>query len=46
MAEDNNSGREKDMEASWRGAEAYHMLILSQRQLYQGYIDASMKTVS
>ncbi|XP_071854382.1 WD repeat-containing protein 35-like isoform X2 [Apostichopus japonicus] len=28
----------------WRGAEAYHFFLLAQRQLYQGYVDASMKT--
>ena len=29
---------------AWRGAEAYHFLILTQRQLYSGYVDAAMKT--
>ncbi|XP_076333007.1 intraflagellar transport protein Oseg4 isoform X2 [Tachypleus tridentatus] len=28
----------------WRGAEAYHFLLLAQRQLYEGYVDAAMKT--
>ncbi|XP_042220556.1 WD repeat-containing protein 35-like isoform X2 [Homarus americanus] len=28
----------------WKGAEAYHFLLLAQRQLYEGYVDAAMKT--
>lgn len=28
----------------WRGAEAYHFYMLAQRQLFDGYTDASMKT--
>ncbi|CAG2168264.1 unnamed protein product [Oppiella nova] len=28
----------------WKGAEAYHFLILCQRQLYDGYFDSAMKT--
>lgn len=28
----------------WRGAEAYHFYILAQKQLFDGYYDASMKT--
>lgn len=33
------------MQASWRAAEAYHWLMLSQKQLYEGLIDSSMRTV-
>jgi len=29
---------------AWRGAEAYHFLMMAQRQLYQGLVDAAMKT--
>ena len=32
------------MDNSWRGAEAYHFLMLCQRQLYEGFVDAAMKT--
>jgi WD repeat-containing protein 35 len=32
------------MENPWRGAEAYHFFLLAQRQLYEGYVDAAMKT--
>ena len=28
----------------WKGAEAMHYLLLAQRQLYEGYVDAAMKT--
>ncbi|XP_046859399.1 WD repeat-containing protein 35-like isoform X2 [Xenia sp. Carnegie-2017] len=33
------------VDKAWRGAEAYHFLVLSQKQLYNGYIDAAMTTV-
>ncbi|KAF4527968.1 hypothetical protein B566_EDAN014960 [Ephemera danica] len=29
---------------AWRGVEAFHFLMLAERQLYQGYLDAAMKT--
>ncbi|XP_031790056.1 WD repeat-containing protein 35 isoform X3 [Piliocolobus tephrosceles] len=29
---------------AWRGAEAYHFFMLAQRQLYEGYVDAALKT--
>ncbi|EDO30415.1 predicted protein [Nematostella vectensis] len=35
----------KVVDNAWRGAEAYHFFLLAQRQLYEGAIDASMKTV-
>ncbi|XP_077990221.1 WD repeat-containing protein 35-like isoform X1 [Glandiceps talaboti] len=34
----------KLIDNAWRGAEAFHFFLLAQRQLYQGYCDASMKT--
>ncbi|XP_048590308.1 WD repeat-containing protein 35-like isoform X2 [Nematostella vectensis] len=34
----------KVVDNAWRGAEAYHFFLLAQRQLYEGAIDASMKT--
>ena len=34
----------KLIDNSWRGAEAYHFYLLSQRQLFDGYVDAAMKT--
>ncbi|CAG2104311.1 unnamed protein product [Medioppia subpectinata] len=32
------------LDEPWKGAEAYHFLILCQRQLYDGYFDSAMKT--
>lgn len=32
------------IEKAWRGAEAYHYLLLAHRQLYDGQSDAAMKT--
>lgn len=29
---------------AWRGAEAYHFYLLAQRQMYEGYVDAAMRT--
>ncbi|XP_048515413.1 WD repeat-containing protein 35 isoform X2 [Athalia rosae] len=34
----------KVIEEAWRGAEAYHFLLLTHRQLYGGEADAAMKT--
>lgn len=45
LEDDSLVGREKDMEYSWKGAEAYHFLLLCQRQIYEGKIDLSMKSV-
>ena len=32
------------LDNAWKGAEAYHFLMLCQRQLYEGFVDAAMKT--
>ena len=37
-------GHGRILDNSWRGAEAYHFLMLCQRQLYEGFVDAAMKT--
>ncbi|KAK3744391.1 hypothetical protein QZH41_012153, partial [Actinostola sp. cb2023] len=34
----------KLIDNAWRGAEGYHFFLLAQKQLYEGYIEASMKT--
>jgi WD repeat-containing protein 35 len=34
----------KVVDNAWRGAEGYHWYILAQRQLYDGYVDAAMRT--
>ena len=38
------TGNSNIVDNAWRGAEAYHFLMLCQRQLYEGYVDAAMKT--
>uniref|UniRef100_A0A0K2VJ16 Uncharacterized protein n=1 Tax=Lepeophtheirus salmonis TaxID=72036 RepID=A0A0K2VJ16_LEPSM len=35
---------ESIVDKAWRGAEAYHFLMLAQRQLYAGSVDDAMKT--
>ena len=32
------------LDNAWRGAGAYHFLMLCQKQLYEGFVDAAMKT--
>ena len=32
------------LDNTWKGAEGYHFLMLCQRQLYEGFVDAAMKT--
>jgi WD repeat-containing protein 35 len=38
------SGDVGTLDNAWKGAEAYHFFMLCQRQLYEGYVDAAMKT--
>lgn len=42
---DTQTGSDKSLENPWRGAEAFHFLLLCQRQMYAGAVDAAMKTV-
>lgn len=42
LAESNEDTRV--IETAWRGAEAYHFLLLAHKQLYEGNYDAAMKT--
>jgi WD repeat-containing protein 35 len=35
----------KFIDNAWRGAEAYHFFLLAQKQMFDGYSDAAMKTV-
>nr|KAJ3420687.1 WD repeat-containing protein 35 [Polyrhizophydium stewartii] len=45
LAEDaQNIGDNKFLDNVWRGAEAYHFYILSQRQFYRGDLDAALIT--
>lgn len=34
----------RSIDQPWRGAEAFHFYLLAQKQLYEGYMDAAMKT--
>ena len=40
----NNISNVGTLDNAWKGAEAYHFLMLCQRQLYEGFVDAAMKT--
>ncbi len=44
LEEDASVGDTKVIDNAWRGAEAYHFYLLAQKQLYDGYVDAAMKT--
>eukprot|EP00741_Cyanophora_paradoxa_P024440 tig00022075_g23597.t1 len=35
---------DRQLDSPWKGAEALHFYLLAQRQLYEGYIDAAMRT--
>uniref|UniRef100_A0A0K2VJ26 Uncharacterized protein n=3 Tax=Lepeophtheirus salmonis TaxID=72036 RepID=A0A0K2VJ26_LEPSM len=41
---DDSTGDVGIVDKAWRGAEAYHFLMLAQRQLYAGSVDDAMKT--
>ncbi len=38
------TGEARIVDQAWRGAEAFHFLMLCQRQLHEGFVDAAMKT--
>ncbi|XP_064159333.1 WD repeat-containing protein 35 isoform X1 [Anguilla rostrata] len=44
LEEDSASSHSRIVDSAWRGAEAYHFFLLAQRQLYDGYVDAAMRT--
>ncbi|KAJ8387955.1 hypothetical protein AAFF_G00148890 [Aldrovandia affinis] len=44
LEEDAASSHSRIVDNAWRGAEAYHFFLLVQRQLYDGYVDAAMRT--
>eukprot|EP00735_Rhodelphis_limneticus_P010276 TRINITY_DN29_c0_g1::TRINITY_DN29_c0_g1_i1::g.14869::m.14869 TRINITY_DN29_c0_g1::TRINITY_DN29_c0_g1_i1::g.14869 ORF type:complete len:1186 (-),score=401.47,sp/A6N6J5/WDR35_RAT/54.58/0.0,Coatomer_WDAD/PF04053.9/9.8e-05,Coatomer_WDAD/PF04053.9/15,WD40/PF00400.27/9.4,WD40/PF00400.27/7,WD40/PF00400.27/31,WD40/PF00400.27/2.5e+02,WD40/PF00400.27/6.1e+03,WD40/PF00400.27/1.8e+03,eIF2A/PF08662.6/0.00014,eIF2A/PF08662.6/4.8e+02,Clathrin/PF00637.15/2.1e+02,Clathrin/PF00637.15/9.7,Clathrin/PF00637.15/0.0027 len=41
---DRMTANDKVLESPWRGCEAYHFFLVAQRQLYEGFHDAAMKT--
>lgn len=44
VTQDKATGGDKFLNNAWRGAEAYHFLLLSQRQLYSGKTVDAMRT--
>ncbi|XP_077517801.1 intraflagellar transport protein Oseg4 [Amblyomma americanum] len=38
------AGTFRPLDQPWRGAEAFHFYLLAQRQLYEGFVDAAMRT--
>ncbi|XP_072266186.1 WD repeat-containing protein 35 [Pyxicephalus adspersus] len=44
LEEDSLLSDNRIIDNAWRGAEAYHFFLLAQRQLYEGYVDAAMRT--
>uniref|UniRef100_F6XA62 WD repeat-containing protein 35 n=1 Tax=Xenopus tropicalis TaxID=8364 RepID=F6XA62_XENTR len=44
LEEDSMLSDNRIIDHAWRGAEAYHFFLLAQRQLYEGYLDAAMRT--
>ena len=46
LTEDYSSAAETALlDNAWRGAEAYHFFMLTQKQLYSKQVEASLKTV-
>jgi len=41
---DQSVASDRALESPWRGCEAYHLYLLSQRQLYEGHYEQAMKT--
>jgi len=44
VEQDKATGGDKWLDASWKGAEAFHYLLLAQHQLYNGYPADAMRT--
>lgn len=44
MGDGTSLGQTMVVDEAWRGAEAFHFFMLCQRQLYEGFVDAAMKT--
>jgi WD repeat-containing protein 35 len=41
---DQSVAADRALDSPWRGCEAYHLYLLSQRQLYEGHYEQAMKT--
>ena len=46
MADSVSSTNVTVIDKAWRGAEAYHLYLVAQRQWYEGNPDATLRTVS
>ena len=44
MTQDNATGGDRWLDSSWKGAEAYHFMLLAHRQLYNGLHKEAMRT--
>lgn len=44
ITQDQSVASDRALESPWRGCEAFHLYLLSQRQLYEGQFEAAMKT--
>merc|ERR1719221_844585 len=44
ITQDQSVASDRALESPWRGCEAFHLYLLSQRQLYEGQYEAAMKT--
>jgi len=44
ITQDQSVASDRALESPWRGCEAYHLYLLSQRQLYEGHYEQAMKT--
>ncbi|CAE7542638.1 Wdr35 [Symbiodinium natans] len=44
VTQDQSVSSDRALESPWRGCEAYHIYLLSQRQLYEGQFEQAMKT--
>ncbi|CAJ1415377.1 unnamed protein product [Effrenium voratum] len=44
VTQDQMASSDRALESPWRGCEAFHIYLLSQRQLYEGQFEQAMKT--
>jgi WD repeat-containing protein 35 len=44
ITQDQSVASDRALESPWRGCEAYHIYLLSQRQLYEGHYEQAMRT--
>eukprot|EP00439_Symbiodinium_sp_Y106_P081788 s175_g20.t3 len=44
VTQDQSVSSDRALESPWRGCEAFHIYLLSQRQLYEGQFEQAMKT--